>query len=180
MKGSDDQSLFAWCLPNVSSEAYEFHGLLAKSPLNFIDSGTVRHEVPPDVHHSYAMTNKGLHITLHMAQLEGDFYIALLHCTNYENRVAIVLLKFPPGDRYFRVAVNSLNFQEAINSFSFLEWDETRELCCLYRTIYVPKALSFSESMNPTPRPLRYSQISIYGSSAKVVSYLLTHFQEHH
>jgi hypothetical protein len=123
MKGSDDQSLFAWYRPNASSEA---HGLLAKSPLDFIDSGSVRHI--SDVNDPHAMTNKGLQITLQMARLGGDFHVALLCCTISGDRVAIVLRRFP-SDRYFRVALDSLKFQEAMSSLSFLGWDATQELC---------------------------------------------------
>lgn len=197
MKGSDDQSLFAWCRSSASVEAYgfhrEFHGLLAKSPLDFIDSGSVRQTVASDVNHPYAMTNKGLHITLHMAQLKGGFYIALLHCMIYEDRVAIVLRGFP-GNRYLRVALNSLKFQEAISSLPSLEWDPTRELCSSDKTVYVPQALSFSESssyiyegygsshqisINYTYRHYNPPRISIYGSDAKVVSWCHLHLQLH-
>jgi hypothetical protein len=175
MKGSDDQSLFAWYRPNASSEA---HGLLAKSPLDFIDSGSVRHI--SDVNDPHAMTNKGLQITLQMARLGGDFHVALLCCTISGDRVAIVLRRFP-SDRYFRVALDSLKFQEAMSSLSFLGWDATQELCISKKTIYVPKVLSFSDliNFNYTYDGYQTSPISIYGSKAKVVSWYHLHLQLH-
>lgn len=178
MKGSNDQSLFAWCRPNASSGAYDPHGLLAESPLDFIDSGSVRHITTSDVNDPYAMTNKGLHITLEMARLKGDFHVALLYCTVSRDRVGIVLQRFP-GNQYFRVALNSLKFQESISSLPFLGWDATRKLYCSKITIYVPKVFPISGFMNSPYESQKYSQVTIYGSEAKVVSYHPTHYQLH-
>jgi hypothetical protein len=179
MKGSDDQSLFAWCRPNTSSKAPgDKDQLLAKSPFDFIDSGSVRHIPNSDVNDPYAMTNKGLHITLQIAQLEGAFHVALLSCKVDRDRVAIVLHS-SQGNRYSRVALNSLKFQEAISSLPFLRWDATQELCFSDKTIYVPKVISFNELINHASEGYKSSQISIYGSEAKVVSWYHSHLQLH-
>jgi hypothetical protein len=176
MKGSNDQSLFAWCRPNASPEASGPHGLLAESPLDFSGSGSVGHSML-GFNNPYAMTNKGLHITLPMAKLEGNYHVALLHCMISQDHVAIVLKEFP-GDRYFRVALNSLKFQESISSLPLLKWDATRKLCCSSKTIYVPNVLPLVEFMDFALE--EYPQISIYGSSAKVVSYHYDNFSVHY
>lgn len=148
MKGSNDQSIFAWCRPIASSERlYGLHGLLAESPSDFISSGSVSRVFTSFANDSFAMTNKGLHITLRMAQLEGRFHVALLHCMISEDCVAIVLQEFL-GDRYFRVASNSLKFEETISNLSFLGWDATQELCTSDKPIYFPKNMSTSEMIN--------------------------------
>ena len=177
MKGSDDQSIFAWCRPNAFFEAYEPHGLLTESPLGFINSGSVDWNMRTNAKDPYAMTNKGLHITLHMAQLNEDYYVALLHCMVHEDRVAIVLQKFQ-GDRYFRVAYSSLKFQEAISS-PWLGWDPTQELCSSDKTIYVPKVPSFNDLFDYPDEVDETTQISIYGSEAKAVSWYQIDLQLH-
>jgi hypothetical protein len=143
---------------------------LAESPLDFSGSGSVGHSML-GFNNPYAMTNKGLHITLPMAKLEGNYHVALLHCMISQDHVVIVLKEFP-GDRYFRVALNSLKFQESISSLPLLKWDATR------KTIYVPNVLPLVEFMDFALE--EYPQISIYGSSAKVVSYHYDNFSVHY
>lgn len=179
MKGSDDQSLFAWCKFKKTPTGNMMHGLLAESPLDFIDSGSVRHTTTSDIQNPYAMTNKGLHITLQMAQLDWQFHVALLSCKIDCDRVAIVL-RSCQDNQYLRVSYNTLKFQEATSFLRGLVWDATQELCVSNKTIYVPKeyiwkASAFDESVYCNYKGYGPPPISIYGSEAKVVSWYHIH-----
>jgi Heterokaryon incompatibility protein (HET) len=122
MKVSDDHSLFAWKAKD--SDPRTSRGLLATSPEEFQDAGRIAsyhdwtlNSLP------YAMTNKGLRITLSLYQTkEQNVYIATLNClaTNYGNEsVAIFLKKLSSvGDQYVRVRLSEFTtFRGYRNNF---------------------------------------------------------------
>ena len=110
MKHSDDQSLFAWTDP-TASEDYQ-HGLLAKSPAHFVNSGNIMpyHSWEPSA--PFSISNKGLRIELHLSPYEKDLYVAALDCPappGYERFLGIYLKRVPTGDhQYVRVKPRSL------------------------------------------------------------------------
>lgn len=88
MRQSDDHSLFAWLHTGQAEQTHNYDGLkcglLADSPDYFWEAGAIipysnwGEQVP------YAMTNRGLHIELHIfpADLEGDVCVAALNRPN--------------------------------------------------------------------------------------------------
>ncbi|EON68800.1 hypothetical protein W97_08058 [Coniosporium apollinis CBS 100218] len=105
MKHSDDQSLFAWTDP--TAPPYSWHGLLAKSPADFAYSEGVIPYPDWEPRAPFAITNKGLCISLRLAHHKGYTYIAALNCTSrpdYEGFLGIYLRRFPTSDhQYARV-----------------------------------------------------------------------------
>ncbi|KAM4066346.1 heterokaryon incompatibility protein [Hirsutella rhossiliensis] len=113
MKQSDDQSLLAWVDVDASVDAY--HGLLAKSPLNFAYSNSVFPYQDWEPRPPYQLTNRGLCIDLPMTRREEDsdsIFVAALDCPappDYEDSsfLAIYLKKISHGDQQFaRVRVS--------------------------------------------------------------------------
>lgn len=110
MKDSDDETLFAWT--NTREAQSELQGLLAKSPVDFRNSG---HYIP-DCDRSdrvpYSITSQGLCITLGLTLLEGDVWICALKCPvppKYEESLAIYLKKLDTeGQQYARINADRL------------------------------------------------------------------------
>jgi hypothetical protein len=114
MKASDDHSLFAWIAK--SSDPRTSRGLLATSPEEFQEAGSIsschdwtKSSLP------YAMTNKGLRITLSLGlPSEENVYVAPLNCleTNSTNVTLAIYLKqlSSVGDQYVRVRPNELTY----------------------------------------------------------------------
>ncbi|KAF7542804.1 hypothetical protein G7Z17_g11258 [Cylindrodendrum hubeiense] len=94
IKSTDDESIYAWCLPRHLSEGQDFWGLLADSPAAFeIDHGLddINSLVPKRSKYislrsgfSTAMTNRGLHLELPLTPLptdkSGTIFLAFLNC----------------------------------------------------------------------------------------------------
>lgn len=80
MKSSDDQSLFAWADRRGGTDADAPAGLLAPSPAAFtVSSGMLPYQ-DWEPREPYMMTNRGLHIQLHLTALGDDVFVAALDC----------------------------------------------------------------------------------------------------
>lgn len=104
MKESDDQSLFAWVKRNADQDAY--HGLLAKSPMDFALSNSVLPYDDWEPRSPYAMTNRGLRIDMHLTLRSDGSYVAALDCPvppEYKDSsfLAIYLQKLSDTDQQF-------------------------------------------------------------------------------
>jgi hypothetical protein len=102
MKNSDDQSLFAWLDPAVTGDLY--HGLLAKSPADFISSGNNIPYRDWEARTPFSMSSKGLCIDLHLSRCEEDIYVAALDCPappDYEGYLGIYLKRISTGDHQY-------------------------------------------------------------------------------
>ncbi|CAM1506123.1 Fc.00g057640.m01.CDS01 [Cosmosporella sp. VM-42] len=113
MKLSDDQSLFAWVDQEASTDSY--HGLLAKSPLNFAHSNAMLPYEDWEPRPPYNMTSRGLCIDLPVTRREDGLYVAALDCPvppDYEDSsfLAIYLKKMSRGvgPQFARVNVGKL------------------------------------------------------------------------
>lgn len=110
MKSSDDQSLFAWIDSSAGPDSY--HGLLAKSPKSFENTGNIVPYRDWELNTPFWMSNKGLRINLHLSRYEEDLYVAALDCPappNYEGFLGIYLKRITTGDRqYARVKAQNL------------------------------------------------------------------------
>ncbi|KAF6817920.1 HET domain-containing protein [Colletotrichum plurivorum] len=110
MKESDDQSLFAWVDLSASTETY--HGLLARSPLNFAYSNSIMPYQDWEPRPPYSMSNRGLRIDLPLTHRGENLYAAALDCPappDYEDSsfLAIYLKRIPHSKQQFaRVRVN--------------------------------------------------------------------------
>ncbi|KPM43891.1 hypothetical protein AK830_g2661 [Neonectria ditissima] len=94
IKSTDDESIYAWCLPRHLVEDQDFWGLLADSPAAFeINHGLddLNDLVPKRSKYislrsgvSTAMTNRGLHLELPLTPLptdkSGTIFLAFLNC----------------------------------------------------------------------------------------------------
>lgn len=105
MKYSDDQSIFAWKDGRAQHDSY--HGLLAKHPGNFAESGNFVPYRDWEPRTPFSMSNRGLRIDLHLSPLGRDVYIAALDCPaslRYEGFLGIYLKRISAGDhQYARV-----------------------------------------------------------------------------
>ncbi|KAF4807338.1 Vegetative incompatibility protein HET-E-1 [Colletotrichum siamense] len=110
MKQSDDQSLFAWVDLSASTETY--HGLLAKSPLNFEYSNSIVPYQDWEPRPPYSMTNRGLRIDLPLTLRGEELFAAALDCPappDFEDSsfLAIYLKRISHSDQQFaRVRAN--------------------------------------------------------------------------
>ena len=108
MKHSNDQSLFAWIDPTAPADSR--HGLLAKSPANFKNSGNMMRY--HDSGAPFSISNKGLCIELPLLPCEKDLYVAALGCLSppeYEGFLGIYLTRVSTGnDQYARVKAQDL------------------------------------------------------------------------
>ncbi|KAI8229783.1 Vegetative incompatibility protein HET-E-1 [Colletotrichum sp. SAR 10_96] len=104
MKQSDDQSLFAWVDLSASTETY--HGLLAKSPLNFEYSNSIVPYQDWEPRPPYSMTNRGLRIDLPLTLRGEELFAAALDCPappDFEDSsfLAIYLKRISHSDQQF-------------------------------------------------------------------------------
>jgi len=110
MKHSDDQSLFAWRDSSADPESY--HGLLAKSPKSFEDTGNIVPYRDWELSAPFSLSNKGLRIDFHLSRYEQDLYVAALDCPappNNEGFLGIYLKRITTGDgQYARVKAQTL------------------------------------------------------------------------
>ncbi|RSL89393.1 hypothetical protein CDV31_015882 [Fusarium ambrosium] len=117
MNISDDQSLFAW-----KSNNNNYRGLLAKSPMDFIDSFNIIPSKSKWNRIPYSLTTKGLSIELPMVAWAMETYLAALDCEleNIPNsRVGIYLQLLPERDQYVRVRLegtDTLTFEQRLAS----------------------------------------------------------------
>ncbi|KAF5343982.1 hypothetical protein D9758_012902 [Tetrapyrgos nigripes] len=100
IKFSNDQSIFAWSTPSVTSAEDERRGLLAKSPSEFKACGDIR-VLQDSLDLPYSLTNNGMHIYLPLERAFDfpdpgvEISIAYLRCGrfNEDGRLAILLRK---------------------------------------------------------------------------------------
>lgn len=118
MKHSDDQSLFAWT--DSTAPADRPYGLLAESPMHFLNSGNIRPYREGEVSAPFSMSNKGLRIEIHLTPDGEDLYVAALDCPvppDYEGWLGIYLKRVPTGNhQYVRVKPHALYKVEARGS----------------------------------------------------------------
>ena len=114
MKGSEDQSLFAWVKRSDENEETEsYHGLLADSPKDFERTG---HTIPyTDLgdYHPSTMTARGLNMTLPLTPKKDGKTVAALRCPvparGYNDWLAVYLQPLNIGrDQYARVDCGKL------------------------------------------------------------------------
>ncbi|KAF3044867.1 hypothetical protein E8E11_007005 [Didymella keratinophila] len=116
MKDSDDESLFAWT--NERDDQPTLQGLLATSPKDFHNSSRY---IPDSRYVSeygdgsrvpYAITGRGLRITLGMQRLKDHIWVGALQCPvppAYTNPLAIYLkLLDERGQQYARIKSDTL------------------------------------------------------------------------
>jgi hypothetical protein len=84
MKTSDDHTLFAWTRQS-HEHSRPTRGLLADSPVEFIESGDIIRSEPILKSAPYSMTNKGLRIELPLLQAKSQQCLAILNCHRLSN-----------------------------------------------------------------------------------------------
>ncbi|KAI8259463.1 hypothetical protein K4K53_003295 [Colletotrichum sp. SAR 10_77] len=117
MKQSDDQSLFAWVDLSASTETY--HGLLAKSPLNFEYSNSIVPYQDWEPRPPYSMTNRGLRIDLPLTLRGEELFAAALDCPappDFEDSsfLAIYLKRISHSDQQFARNFNGIVSSEGV------------------------------------------------------------------
>lgn len=158
MKYSDDESLFAWTI----ADGIECEGLLASSPSAFASCSSIFE--PSRSGHEYAMTNKGMKITLRMIPWDMDMYLGLLKCkigNDTERQTGIFLRDLKDGnqDRFVRGLVEGQS-RKIIEPYpTHMTSAEERSLAkAEEKTIYIPHRL--------TPRDIP-GQRFMYGFSIR-------------
>ncbi|KAK7702777.1 hypothetical protein SLS57_011215 [Botryosphaeria dothidea] len=92
MRSTDDETLFAWADEDAAASPGSPYGMLAKSPACFKYSGNFD-PFPTTLRPEFAMTNKGLRISLRLKKHEEDGYIAALNCIRQPRGFAGIYLK---------------------------------------------------------------------------------------
>jgi hypothetical protein len=119
IKRSTDQSIFTWIDPTASRTT--LRGLFARSPSEFQNGLAIQH-VPDVVVQPFAMTNRGLHITLPLQALEDRHeYLALLGCRSSTSRKNLVLRLRRLEDCFVRVDPDTLYEIDGPSFQNFLE-----------------------------------------------------------
>jgi hypothetical protein len=102
IKRSTDQSIFSWI--DRSASRTTFRSLLARTPTDFQHCQNVEC-LPDPVGASYAVTNRGLHISLPLQPMEHDQfeYLAALNCrfVHSDKSLAIRLRRTAAGSNQF-------------------------------------------------------------------------------
>lgn len=132
IRQSDDQSILAWTArgdddgdEHLKDQQVKPWGLLADSPECFARCGQM---VRMGISKSYAMTNRGLSVTLNMTPWAADTYLALLACCDHgvvpveqrwgDYRMGVFLRKRDAlDDRYERVAVDGKDYTHVSGVF---------------------------------------------------------------
>ncbi|KAF2250968.1 HET-domain-containing protein [Trematosphaeria pertusa] len=108
LKTTDDYSLFAWRA--VNSEKSIYRGLLARSPLEFRDCGSIERESNPSTFPIHS-TPIGLGVQLEFLAVPRDKsrFLAMIRCSNHMNqRLAIHLKRLDDANQYARVDAGTL------------------------------------------------------------------------
>jgi hypothetical protein len=147
MKGSDDQSLFAWQPLSKSNQG----GFLAKSPREFQKSGNI---VPLGRDflstQPFSVTNKGIHIRIAFMNTGAarNQFVGLLGCRR-EADSTVVAVKFT---RALNIAepleANGRIERLAGSELNFFHWDDIEEQKLTYMWVYVAKDTSV-QAANP-------------------------------
>lgn len=111
IRTSEDHTIFAWpwadcpCLIDVPSADNAYYGLLAHSPKAFKSCRMAESASPWRGRPPYAMTNRGLYITLHLSPYSTDRYSALLGSRPFpkSGRTRICLMRLEEDDQYVRI-----------------------------------------------------------------------------
>lgn len=103
MKSSDDQSLFAWVDRDPDRDPDALGGLLAPSPAAFVYSNGMLPYQDWEPREPFMMTNRGLHIRLHLTAVGDGIFAAALDCPvppAYADSsfLAVYLRKLSSGD----------------------------------------------------------------------------------
>ncbi|GIZ47178.1 hypothetical protein CKM354_001027700 [Cercospora kikuchii] len=115
MKSTDDHTIFAWVDSRGSDEP---HGLLADSPLAFAHTGQYQPYFDHGTRRPYAMTNRGLQMSLPLTRKGPGEYFAALECPpnadSSRGNLAVVLKRWPGTEkdadfqRYSRIECSTL------------------------------------------------------------------------
>jgi hypothetical protein len=157
MKGSDDQSLFAWAYAAPSSANSGFHrgddsdvaattaaaedgsllsGLLARSPAAFAGCGAVVAARQSWNHQPYATTNRGLFLEMPMVPWGMETFLAALDCEvdgEHDSRFGIYMRMLPGEDQFARV----LRFGEDGSVASTKQFPQSLARTVKYHKAYV-------------------------------------------
>ncbi|THU96269.1 HET-domain-containing protein [Dendrothele bispora CBS 962.96] len=124
IKGSTDQSIFAWKAQKGSGEA---RGLFARTPSEFMESGNI---IGGKIQNSYRITNYGLELRLPLLrfrtsknnslQSRTQFRGGVLDCFDKDTpgRYLAIYLKHESGNHYVRVRPDLL-FDQGVNEYYF-------------------------------------------------------------
>jgi hypothetical protein len=122
MRGSDDQTIFAWTQRHV--EPQKMHGLLADLPADFALAANIVPRGDLQVSNPYSVTNSGLQITLPITLgVRGEFrrlhrkgYVAFLDCVDENHRDKWVTLRLirlsRQSDQYSRYDLNEIGYRD--------------------------------------------------------------------
>ncbi|KAI1391995.1 HET-domain-containing protein [Hypoxylon trugodes] len=154
LKETGDHSLFCWTVPRSSSRAWTLESVLARSPDDFEQSGSIQETLSDDGSPS-AMTNRGLQIRLDLGERSYDtkshlfrgnkacsVYNARLHAAEYEpvtghykKQISIVLIRTHhhprAGNRYARLATPELQSVDLDTVYT-----KKNELIYIQKTLY--------------------------------------------
>ncbi|RMY07246.1 hypothetical protein D0868_05451 [Hortaea werneckii] len=174
MRYSDDQSLFAWINCDCTSDTETPHGLLACSATAF-----GFHEASSTVPYKskrgrtpYAMTNRGLQITLHMMPVddsETTYQVALECGLKRLGDYAVIYLcrNDPDDDQFHRIKWHKLGaaqIQGAIMSIFVLQAPTSSQRCA------APLQLSFTLDHLSQPYELLGTQTMCDAATAETLS----------
>jgi hypothetical protein len=148
IRQSDDHSIFVWSLASLNN----YPGLLAPTPDAFANSSGVESRESGRERSSYAMTNRGLSITLLLTPWAADTYLALLDCVcptsdrGVTREMGIFLRRLKQDDQYAKTTLKSRHYD-----LFELEWRPRQVV-----TINVRQNSLFAKDVTPF-------QDSIYG-----------------
>lgn len=105
MRNSDDHSIFAWVDQGLDESSTE-HGLLADSPAAFSypEASSIITYSPWGETSAYAMTNRGLHIQLHLTPVPGatreqEEYAAAIDCPHPQTQSGFLAIRLRKLDQ---------------------------------------------------------------------------------
>lgn len=142
IKQSDDHSIFAWSLALDPGN----YGLLARSPRAFAESEVLSDVAVRKGQASYALTNRGLSITLPMVPYYTNIYLALLNCRreyqpsafdDYHGRcwLGIFLHRLGEDDAFVRINWEGMDFLDCWEDEIGDEYH--REFLCKLRSLSI-------------------------------------------
>lgn len=129
MHESNDLTLFAWCASSYSNPQH-YRGILALSPQEFANCGSIKMGNDSILDTEFTLTNKGIRIKTRL-ELESGNPMLLLNCKSGDSPVGIYLRQHG-ASVYARAKPETLA----------LEWIERKPMASEPQTIYISKKVS--------------------------------------
>jgi hypothetical protein len=148
-KGTNDLTLFAWQTRDVDASVQKYRGILAASPAEFLNAGSIVASDEPRFTDEFFMTNKGLRINIWLGSGPGGAHVLNLNCSPSDDLTQQIgiYLTLHGASTYARDQPDKFVLQE---QSQVARYPDKRALLLLGEadTIYISKLLTPTQSVS--------------------------------